>query len=505
MIASAHLRRFVSAPALFRQVVALSVCLLALGAGFGSFVSAQSPVETSAPVAAQETNAATPNEESASAPEESPQVTAAQRAAERKRKLDEMVKKKQEEWAKLTVEERRMRLAEDRKTAAERRLRAREERERLNREHELKKAQAAAPLSKEGEAGKSSVFTYTGVSCVLQVRPFRQSVLVGRRFATEIALYSENAFEFDKIEVRLAYSPTDVRPLQVFDYPLQGALDSRNPPVFSPGNGLLSYSASLKRPIQAFETAPLLYVLWEAVGENAQSELSLARYGQPGSMNSSVYLGEKNLLEPKTFPGRSCVNATVSIVSNQESGRSAALLVPERAARPAASGATDESVRLVLKAPETRPLPGDEFFVEVFLDNPGSIAFDQVRLAVRFDPRKAEALDDDAGGWIRRGVNVSDAHAHGYFPFNIHTANEVSNGLGRISYDMGATALRPMPSGSLIRIRCRAKTEDAAKSFRLFLGRENRDWFTDVRAAGRSVLARNGSTQTRATALSQTQ
>ena len=59
------------------------------------------------------------------------------------------------------------------------------------------------------------------------------------------------ALSLDALDIRLAYPPDKVRPLQVFDYALASALDPESPPESDLGHGLLSYSAKLPATLAA--------------------------------------------------------------------------------------------------------------------------------------------------------------------------------------------------------------------------------------------------------------
>ena len=427
------------------------------------------------------------------APQPPSPVDQAQRRAETMRQLQQLIEQRKRELETMSPEEREKRFAADREAAMEKRRQEQAQREELQRQRVIQNAQedaAKAVAAAAAQEQASRLSTSSSRALIMELRPFHQEVRAGQRFVTEVSAYSESGFQFDRVDVRIAYSPLEVRPVRIFDYPLEEGLSAARPPTHNLGSGLLAYSAQLKRPIQGMEHFPLLYILWESVGVSPNVQLSLGRFGLPGSMNSALWRGDKNLTSSEGMTGAACVNAGITIVPRDEKkSPGLQLITGPRGSRFA--GAENE-VGLALLKPETPPAPGEDFLMEVRLDNPSGAAFDQVRLAIAFDPQKAEVVDWDKGGWIRTGVNVYDAHAHASFPFNLHTANTVSNPLGRITYEMGAAALRPLPSGSLVAIHCRAKARGAAESFELVPESRNRDWYTDVRAGGHSILRRSG-------------
>ena len=420
-------------------------------------------------------------------PPPAPAVDRTQEKAETMRRLRELVEQRKRELEAMTPEEREKRFTADREAAREKRRQDQVQREELERQRVVQNTQEAAARALAAAAeGESSYSSTSSCAFVMELRPFHQDVRIGQHFVTEVSAYSESSFRFDRVDVRIAYSPLEVRPVRIFDYPLAEGLSADCPTTRSLGAGLLAYSAKLKRPIQGMEHLPLIYVLWESVGVTPNAQLSLGRFGLPSSMNSTIWLADKNLTSSEGMTGAGCVNAGIAINPRVEKKSPGLQLIA--GPRDRLAGVPGE-VRLTLVKPQAAPAPGEDFPMEVYLDNPGGAAFDQVRLAITFDPDKVEVVDWDKGGWIRTGVNVYDAHAHASFPFNLHTRNAVSNPLGRISYEMGTAALRPLPSGSLVRIHCRAKARGAADSFQLVPGGRGRDWYTDVRAAGHSVLA----------------
>jgi len=421
-----------------------------------------------------------------------PAVDRTQEKAETMRRLQELVEQRKRELEVMTPQEREKRFTADREAAKERRRQDQLQREELERQRVVQNTQEAAARALAAAAAeeRASLGSTTSRACVLELRPFHQDVRIGQPFVTQVSAYSESGFQFDRVDVRIAYSPLEVRPLRIFDYPLAEGLSTDSPTTRSLGRGLLTYSAQLKHPIQGMEHLPLIFVLWESVGVSPNAQLSLGRFGLPSSMNSTLWRADKNLTSSEGMTGAACVSAGIAINPRVEKKSPGLQLIA--GPRDRFAGAPGE-VRLTLVKPEAPPAPGEDFPMEVYLNNPGGAAFDQLQLAITFDPEKAEVVDWDKGGWIRTGVNVYDTHAHASFPFNIHTANTVSNPLGRISYEMGTAALRPLPSGSLVRIHCRAKARGAAESFQLVPEGRGRDWYTDVRAAGHSVLAHEGS------------
>jgi len=332
----------------------------------------------------------------------------------------------------------------------------------------------------------------SGPPLVLMLKPFDQVTRVGQRFVSEVAVHSEKPQSFDRLDVRISYPPYAVRPIRIFDYPLKDALDPENPPTSELGGGVVAYRASFKEPMPSLGGIPLFYVAWEGIGEIEAARLSLGGRGDPDDPGSAVYLGEENLLEANMIVGKACIDQTLVVAGADDAKAPGLKIRHSRRESPSEGGpAPPATVRLVLESPEVSPEIGEEFVLNVFLQNPDRAHIDKVKLAVGFDPSQAEVLDWDYKGRIKRGVNVFDAHAHLRYPFDVHLQNEADNRLGQISYQMGLSRMSPLPSGGLVRIRCRALGPSAIETFTLFPPNQTRKWDTDVLAGDRSVLQRS--------------
>jgi hypothetical protein len=279
------------------------------------------------------------------------------------------------------------------------------------------------------------------------------------------------------------------RPVKVFDYPIQDLLDPASPPQADTVPGRLTYNAQLAGETKVLGTKPLLRIVWEALGEVENAELVLSKPGMPEEAQSALLRESVDLLNSKASIGKACINGQVVVRGVEKSGKTFTTwkrgLADELPELDPAS-----AIRLSLRPSNSEPQPGEEFVIDVLLDNPKYLAFDEVYLAVGFDPASVQVLDWDYNNWIRRGVNIFDGHAHEAFPFNIHTRNEVNNSKGRIHYQMSNTILASRPSGCLVRIHCKALTTNAFSTFTLFPGKQSDLWFTDIRARGETVLVR---------------
>lgn len=331
---------------------------------------------------------------------------------------------------------------------------------------------------------------------VMMLKPFSQTVSVGQRFSTEVVLASKAGGKFESLRVCVTYPRDSVRIVKVYDYPLAEVLDEANPPLLTNEAGLLTYEADLARTFPVVGSVTVLYVVWEAVEEETAGALLLSRYNLDENHQSSVTSAGHNTLKSSTASGVSCVNAEVTIrpASNSAGGANKHPRIGywQKVTPPEgpAADAPASNVRLEIRPPNNPPAVGDRFVLDVLVDDSLFAPFDEVRLAIGFDPKKAEVLDWDYNNWIKTGVNVFDGHAHEMFPFNIHTRNDVDNQRGRITYQMGSTKAGPRPSGCLVRIHAKALAEGAVESFTLWPKGQTSDWCTDVRLRNASVLER---------------
>ena len=324
---------------------------------------------------------------------------------------------------------------------------------------------------------------------VMAIKPFSQEVTPGKRFYTEVEINAETEHAFDSVRVCISYPRLAVRPVKVFDYPIQDLLDPASPPQADIVPGRLTYSAKLAQETKVLGEKPLLQIVWESLGETENAELSLSKPGMPEEAQSALLRAEKDLLDSKASIGKACINAQVVVRADAKSTRT--FTTWKR-------GLADElpeldpanAIQLSMRPSNPQPQPGEEFVIDVLLDNPKYLAFDEVHLAIGFDPSSVRVIDWDYNNWIRRGVNIFDGHAHETFPFNIHKHNEVDNSKGRIHYQMSNTVLASRPSGCLVRIHCKALTVGALSTFTLFPKNQSDLWFTDIRAKGETVLVR---------------
>jgi hypothetical protein len=117
--------------------------------------------------------------------------------------------------------------------------------------------------------------------------------------------------------------------------------------------------------------------------------------------------------------------------------------------------------RIYLDPPVVVAQVGKTFDLGVHLENLDRVAWDRVRLDIRFDPEVLEVVDQDEGNWLTLGTNILDGPYHDRFPFDFPRDNQVRADSGRILYD-AAVFRKPHHNGGLLAtIRFRAKSPSA--------------------------------------------
>jgi hypothetical protein len=148
---------------------------------------------------------------------------------------------------------------------------------------------------------------------------------------------------------------------------------------------------------------------------------------------------------------------------------------------------------LVTGTPEVQV--GDILAIDVRLANPDQTPIDDLRFALRYDPRVLEALDaapsderHPGDNWIVGGVNLHDAPFHRDYPFDYHLANEADNGRGLAVYHMGLSQARSLPDGTVARAYFRALAPARRTDLTFVVSDDPNLANTSVRCLGLDVL-----------------
>jgi len=363
---------------------------------------------------------------------------------------------------------------------------------RVNEERRRAEIQALRQQAQEaqkqalGEAQRSPAdLTLKNVSEVAVVffQPADAVVEEGALCATGVMIRCRAQRSFNTVELVFSFDPAFLRPVTVYDDELRPL--AAEAPMFETdvNAGLIRYSVRLVRPM-GFFSQRLLTIVWKALKPVDSTVVDL----QTPDVRSSIRLGAKDILTEELLPRGGLIPLGLSIVpraSNVKQG----FLPPGPAAAYAIPYFSKGQVWLELAGPD-QPVPaGEEFDVRVLLHNPDQTLFDTLSLWIRFPPQRVEILDWDRGNWIRMGVNIHDAPAHGLFPFDFHLANEVVQETGEIFYRMGVTHTRASSEGLVAEIRARALAPASVHDFQFAYGPPGGLRTTEVSFLGAGVLS----------------
>lgn len=116
----------------------------------------------------------------------------------------------------------------------------------------------------------------------------------------------------------------------------------------------------------------------------------------------------------------------------------------------------DAKTRIFLQPGVVAVQAGKTFDLNINIANPEAVAWDRVRLDLRYDPEYLAVVDQDEGNWINRGVNVLDGPYHDRFPFEWMRNNLIREDVGRILYECGVFRSPLRTGGTVATIRLRA-------------------------------------------------
>lgn len=292
---------------------------------------------------------------------------------------------------------------------------------------------------------------------LLFFRPFDSVVKPGDTFLTEIAADTKDGMA-DEFFVKISFPPHTLNLLAVDFAPLTPYLEDEVEYAFESGDGILAFHLKLQES-QKFPQRAIAFLYWEALTPADTAEIRF----EFDSDYSDIRFKGQSILGTATSRGDGVIHANVLIRPRankpvvQKIGQNGLLVASTR------DEISQPSMRLRL-VPSTKIVTvGDEFTVDIILENPYGNPFDRVQLFLQFDPNTAEVLDVDKGNWIRSGVNIEDGFAHREFAFDFHKWNRADNERGVIIYEEGCE-LQPLRStGTFARIHMRALAPGKAK------------------------------------------
>lgn len=274
------------------------------------------------------------------------------------------------------------------------------------------------------------------------------SVVLGEQFTTDVSLLNQEAKPFDNVRLVVDYNPSFVDPVVINDSPLLDYLKEEPTITVNRKQGQIIYLATLKEPVTKSDT--LVFITWLAVKPVVFTTLKFGRNAKVGA--TEILLNDSPLLGESQEEGDGVVSATVRIIPADPAE---ALMMQEEPQLYMGSDERIGGIELKLIPPKTAPRVGEEFYVDVVLDNSIYSNMDKMSLMIEFDPKTISIIDDDYDNWITHGLNILDGPFHKQFPFNYHIANAVYPVLGMIDYRVGTSIPTDLVGsvGTVARIR----------------------------------------------------
>jgi len=320
---------------------------------------------------------------------------------------------------------------------------------------------AAAPAT--SQQGLPSV-RMDAVYTVLMSDPLDLTMNEGDRVALDYKLLNRRQAEIDEITLALEYPPYSIQPVAVYADLLGQELLAGRPEVFLDERlGYLTIRIRLAAPT-VVASGPVAQVVWESRGAMRATTL---RWRMKGPWATSVRLGEQDRLGVPDDPTDGVIPTVVQV---RPTGTR--LVVEPTLDGGYISGrfaTRDAEGEITLRLTTTRYaiLEGEIIAVRCLIDNPGEAGFDTVSVVVAWDPEVLEAVDDDLGNRIRRGINANDSSSRDVLPLDHLLANEADNKAGRLVYRAAGTKPLHLHEGELFTLMLRGKKPAPATVVRL--------------------------------------
>lgn len=317
------------------------------------------------------------------------------------------------------------------------------------------------------------------------------SVIVRRdeEFMTEVSLFNIDKQPVDEVNIAIQYDKRFLLPTSIFDSSLRSYQTS--PPKFRilEAEGILVYNAKLKTPIMAPETV-LLRIMWKAVRPTPFTGIEFAfdLAEDDSAPHTSIKTRGVNVLGIVGDPADGVLSGGLMIEPPPSAPKVFQGKAAELKTMYMGNLASQLPAGLRLIAPESEIEVGDDFTVQVQLDNKNGAVIDSINFFVLFDPKVLQVVDSDKFNWIIRGVNVLDGPYHREFPWDMHKANEVRNDRGYVQYQKAVSNGRTLPSGTFAEIHFRAIAPAEETSISFVRSRTGAAFLTSVRYFGFELL-----------------
>lgn len=284
--------------------------------------------------------------------------------------------------------------------------------------------------------------------CVLMMTPAFVSARRDDAFRTEVQLSNPKGKAIDDFSLEVYYDRDVVTPLSVDDRLLLPFCAERPEILVDRAAGVILVRTSLSTPLSMSDGA-LLSFDWKAL---RRSDGARIEFGPGTRLNRDGVdvLGRDYLPRDGVIPTRVEVLPPLDLSADETEYE----LVPHDVV---ANLAQDGGTSLTLYGPARSVAVGQDFYVDVWLDNPQRLPIDQIQFHLNFDVNRLQVVDDDIMNWIILGVNVHDGAFREKYPFDYHTTNSAFNALGEIYYGAGSKTPVNIPrAGAFARVRFRA-------------------------------------------------
>jgi hypothetical protein len=310
----------------------------------------------------------------------------------------------------------------------------------------------------------------------------------GDTFVTEVMMFNIDQNEIDRVRLAIRYDKRFIEPLRLFDTALRPFVRGEPRFVLDEQRAIISYDATLQQPLTQPETV-LLRILWGTRRPTPFTgiEFAFSPEERDDQYHTAMYVRGNNILGVASDPADGVLSGGLMIEQPPSPVTGERVLqgkAEELRQIYLGSVASDQAVGLRLLAPSEPVRLGEDFIVQVGLNNPEGALIDSLSFCVLFDPRVLRVIDQDKFNWIRRGVNVHDGPFQSRFPWDMHKQNQVRNDRGLISYQMSLSNGASLPSEVFAQIRFRAIAPSTGTAISFHKGRTSDPAHSSVRYFG---------------------
>jgi hypothetical protein len=305
----------------------------------------------------------------------------------------------------------------------------------------------------------------------------------GGTFTTDVSLLNAGNRPFNTVRVIIDYNPSFIDPTVINDSVLINNLAEE--PIIEVNRklGQVVYVAKLREPMTTSQS--LIYISWKAVKPTLFTNIRFGRNIVHGF--TDILMDDAAMLGEPQEEGDGVVAAGVRVVPADPAE---ALMMQEEPSLYLSSDERVGGVQLSIAGPKRAPRVGEEFFIDLVIDNTVYSNFDKLSVVLEYDSEVFQVLDDDFDNWITHGVNIHDGSFHADFPFDYHIANAVYPSRGLIEYRMGTSQPEEFVGayGTFARIKARAKKPTASTTVSYFFAPREGLRTTEVRYLGQDSL-----------------